>query len=92
MVGIRNGKRSRCNWEYTGEYECGKNCQVKAAMYKTDCNREAKWTRDNQIGLLFKDYGNQKIPQGADFLVECPYCRKILNIYNPYDDGETWRE
>lgn len=85
-------KRPRCNWEYTGEYDTDKRGKVKMGMYKTDCGKTVKWTRDNKIGQLFKDYGNQVIPQDMDFYVECPYCGKVLNIYNPYDNRETWRE
>ena len=85
-------KSPRCNWEYTGEYDTNKQGAVKMAMYNTDCGKEVKWTRDNKIGQLFKDYWKQVIPDDMDFYVRCPYCNKVLNIYNPYDDGETWRE
>ena len=85
-------KSPRCNWEYTGEYDTNKKGVVNMAMYKTDCGKEVKWTRDNKIGQLFKDYWNQAIPDYMDFYVKCPYCGKVLNVYNPYDDGETWRQ
>lgn len=49
-------KSPRCNWEYTGEYDTNKRGAIKMAMYKTDCGKEVKWTRDNKIGQLFKDY------------------------------------
>lgn len=69
-----------------------KKGKIKMAMYKTDCGKTVKWTNGNSIGKLFKAYENHVIPQYMDFYVRCPYCRNILNIYNPYDDGETWRE
>lgn len=85
-------RKPRCNWEYTGEYDTNKQGSVKMAVYKTDCGKEVKWTRDNRISKLFKNYNKQRVPQGMDFYVTCPFCGKVLNIYNPYDDGETWRE
>jgi hypothetical protein len=85
-------KNKRCNWQYTGEFDCNKDGTVKSAIYKTDCGKTVKWTRDNKTGVLFKKYNNQRVPQGTDFYVKCPYCGNVLNIYNPYDDGETWRE
>lgn len=85
-------KSTRCNWEYSGEYETNTQGSIKRALYRTDCGKEVIWTRNNKIGRLFKNYNNQFVPQHMDFYVKCPYCHRILNIYNPYDDGETWRE
>ena len=83
--------KKHCNWTYTGEFDCDKNGQVKAAYYESDCGQSIKWTRDNKIGKLCQRYDAQVVPQGHEFYVRCPYCQRILNIYNPYDDGETWR-
>lgn len=84
-------KSPRCNWEYTGDYDSDKY-GMKSAIYKSDCGKTIKWTRSNKIEKLFKQYYAQAVPQDLDFYVKCPYCDKVLNIYNPYDDGETWRE
>ena len=85
-------KSPRCNWEYSGEYDTNTQGAIKTAFYRTDCGKEVVWTRNNKIGRLFENYNNQSVPQHTDFYVKCPYCHRILNIYNPYDNGETWRE
>jgi len=86
-----NRRKPVCNWEYTGEADYKAGGYLKKAELKTDCGKTVWWTRDNRIGMLFKQYGLQCVPQGKDFYVTCPYCGKVLNIYNPFDDGETWR-
>lgn len=82
-------KPEYCNWTYTGECEYNKNKAVKSVKYETDCGKLVTWTRDNRINKLFQRYG-QPFEQGK-FNVRCPYCGALLNLYNPYDDGETWR-
>lgn len=76
-----------CNWTYTGEFEVNKQGAIKKAEYETDCGKTVYWTRTNNIGRLFKKYEEPYI-QGQ-FNVMCPHCNRILNIFNPYDDGET---
>jgi len=83
-------KPKYCNWTFTGEYDCNKQGAVKSVEYETDCGKLVTWTRDNKINGLFKSY-KQPFEQGK-FNVKCPYCGALLNLYNPYDDGETWRK
>jgi hypothetical protein len=82
-----------CNWTYTGEFDYrSSGSYIKSAQLETDCGETVTWTRDNKIGKLFQQYERQVVPMGMDFYIECPYCHKILNIVNPFDDGETWRK
>jgi len=85
-------ERGYCNWEYTGEYETNKSGCIKKTEWRTDCGKVVHWTRDNQIGEVFKRYKNQTVSMGQRFIVNCPFCGEELNLVNPYDDGETWRK
>ena len=81
-------KLKHCNWTYTGEFNCNNAGQVMRMDYTTECGKYTYWTRYNKVGRLFEKY-EAPFVQGT-FNVRCPYCEKLLNIYNPYDDGETW--
>ena len=85
---------SVCNWEYTGEVKYRENKRSKAYayvyQYKTDCGKEV-WSDNAKAQEAWKRYitwDSRRLP----YFPRCPYCGGRLNFYNPYDDGETYRE
>jgi aspartate carbamoyltransferase regulatory subunit len=78
-----------------------KYCNIKMDLHEhdprnihcfTDCGNDFVITRSNKWRKYWKKYHAQfPIQHRSQQYVECPFCNKIANFYNPYDDGETWR-
>jgi hypothetical protein len=57
---------------------------------ESDCGKTFIMTRDNRWWALYKRT-LEPYTKGSKPIAPCPYCGNLLNFYNPYDDGETWR-